>query len=97
MINGSESFGRTVDPQGKEIFFVKSSNYYAARKLFQHIQARAKIKEVLNDNGTLKESNPEIEAIAKEYKVSVGELLNDFLVNRSKIKVIEVNGKRVNS
>ena len=95
-INGSSYYGRTIDSEGNEIFFI--NGYYGALHLFKYLDAKNKIDNAL-ENGKLKEPfakyQKDIDQLTKKYELSIKGLLTEYLNNKSKFTPFIENGKNI--
>lgn len=97
-INGSSYYGRTISPEGNEIFFI--NGYYGAQHLFKYLDTKNKIDNAI-ENGKLKEQfskhQKNINILQEKYNLSIRELLTEFLNNKSKFIPFTLNEKIINS
>lgn len=105
-INDNIYFGRTLDPSGKEIFFVNGK--FGAEQLAAYLEAKSKINLVFNEQGELAEEllskqKSNIEALELKYKnkfkhyKGLKTILLDYLNNKSAYKLFkDLNGKLIN-
>lgn len=95
-INGSNYFGRTLDSEGNEIFFI--NGYYGAEHFFKYLTQKNKIDKVLENNKLVpefKEYQKPLEIIAKKYNKSVRQVLIDYLNNKNKYTPFAEEGKNI--
>lgn len=86
-INGSSYFGRTIDSEGNEVFFINGK--YGTQHLLNYLDSKSKIS-IAFEEGKLKEDFKDFEkplqTVAEHYGKSPEELLLDYLNNKSDYK-----------
>lgn len=93
-LNNTNYNGRVLTKDGKEMFVIKS--FYGARTFIKYLKAK-KIVENIFKEGSFPESisnlKKELELVASHFKMSVAELLNEYLDNKESFKTFVKNGK----
>lgn len=99
-LNNVEYFGRTLDPSGKEIFFI--NGYSGAFKFAKYLEARTKYKIAFDEtSGELKQEYKEFENKLNELKnhfnkTDLLDLVLDFLNNSNQYKIYKNENETIN-
>ena len=82
-LNGSSYFGRTINSDGKEIFFI--NGFYGAQHFFNYLDIKNKISDFLEDTSSdiYTKYKEDLEKLTTKFEVSAKELFLNYLNNQA--------------
>lgn len=92
-LNGSSYFGRTIDSNGQEIFFIKG--FYGAQHLFNYLDVKNKLQSFFENSELYNKYKQDLNLISKKYNVDEKTLLLDYLNHNKPLQAFQTTNKLV--
>ena len=92
-LNGSAYFGRTLDSNGKEIFFI--NGFYGAQHFLNYLDIKGKIEKFLDDSESelYQKHFLNLKTLSEKFNTNPKQLMIDYLNNQNQYKPYQDNNK----